>query len=295
MVQVRLYQNWLKPWGFLMLSTVCHLFVLCSFMLFVQSQQPAPTPAKVGQDQQQHAGGEHAAKGESDTTAQPRPAVVAKPDSRMNGSERSQEGTHHKDSAPPDRWGTYADWIVAGAAIIALFIYFSQARHMGAANRVSAAVIEQMRLEQRAWIGPMAISISKPLKELDSGERPQCVLSIKNNGRTPGQIDRFRAIFRHCSELEATLEKMAADVVSSTDERHFILPPNGSLRQPINSENGVDHSLAPLFVSGELTLALTVYFEYLDARNVRRETHCTYCYHRTLGNMVAYPKFNKMT
>jgi len=153
-------------------------------------------------------------------------------------------------------------------------------------------IIEQMRLEQRAWLGPTAPKI----EPITSGGRVKGTIPLKNSGPTPAYMEHGmchvvvispQAFDQHfvnakIAEAWATEQRSAAIAPDTTQNFHFN---TGPLR-PIDYI-AIEQGTATLFILGCA--------QYRDYAGVIRETICCYEYDAIAKSLFAYRKYNEMT
>jgi len=217
---------------FYMQSLGYHFVAFMGLVLFAQSQPPAPSRTVLAQEQQQHASSKNQIEDRKDAPANPGAATALQIQPDANSAERGNKASDHEQASPADRWGTVPDWIVAAAAIVALLIYGTQACYMRSANKATNSIIENMRLEQRAWL---SINESEIVRVPPGEPSAGFLLQVFNSGHTPGIIQRCRAracwerpskdsVPRRAAELRSELESEERGQMAIAPNRIASLP-----------------------------------------------------------------------
>jgi hypothetical protein len=257
---------------------------------------PVPTPAKSGQERQEHRSSENQIgtaderPAQSDTTAIPQrqPKLDAQPD---------HENRHTSDNESPSKWRDPITWftlVLAVAAVIQIGVYIAQACYMRDGLRHAQATVDEMRLERRAWL-----SFETPeLSELAAGSACTIAMPVKNTGKTPGVI--IKQLFHICTDLAGIgsgIAEMEAfvhgarrsqtiEVVVAPDARSVFNATDGSPTTP-STVDGISR--------GTLYLLVGAYIEYKDAAGGLHETIGCFRYNYEKKALWAHGKIAKMT
>jgi hypothetical protein len=144
----------------------------------VQLQPPVPTPPKAGQKEQQQPNLKQSDAEPLNGKAEVSPPLL---DSKTNTNSRphQNESDPQNGKTPPDWWGAANTGLVTLFTGVLTFVGVMQWRLM---QMQSSHMRDELRLDQRAWVGFMTPEIS----ELVVNQPIELVVITKNYGRTPG-------------------------------------------------------------------------------------------------------------
>ena len=227
---------------FIVLSILWHLSALCGFLAIVESQPPTPAPVESGQiAEQQTRAGNSDSSGNRDAT-QPKIISVQTPESKPDNGPHKNQRDEHDAKSTAEWWSWFNATIVAFFTFVLVVVgilqwwaMHKQAKYMrdglssaqltAEAAKQSAdaaiqstiqtdAIIEQMRLEKRAWVGVFGGFM---VEELTLNAIPHAIVILKNTGGTPAfiyeedgfwelvspgvAIDRFRLVANRKTKL----------------------------------------------------------------------------------------------
>ena len=124
--------------------------------------------------------------------------------------------------------------------------------------------LEQMRFEQRAWLAIHDVEI----KPLGDGARVQCVLKIKNTGKTPGKITAMAVGFYIQDQnyyKPELIEQFEAQGFTRKEE--FVFPPEGMIPLRMYCDNFRPNTeMIEEIRVGRKELVVICKFAYVDTR-----------------------------
>jgi type II secretory pathway pseudopilin PulG len=274
--------------------------------LVVRSQPPPPSALNAGGDQQEHRTNEKPQPEIDDGFTKNRATALPQDDSKPSKGPQKEKTAPDEKHAPTNSGRGVADWrywpvvntllltifngILAFVAIRQWQNMRRQERLANAALREAEETVEQMRLEQRAWICADDIQ----LDIFWANERPTCDFKLRNTGTTPGTLDKFGYTFQHGDNEITLFEQAIASVWSVPYAAQMVVPPGGVVVLPLESSARVDKSVFD-FNKTNGVLVLLVRFEYLDVTGARRTTQCAYELQGEATNFVLYQEHNYMT
>ena len=168
--------------------------------------------------------------------------------------------------------------------------------HAGHATEQTQEIIEQMRLEKRAWIGPTKIKSKQPA----AGRKIECMISFKNTGQTPGTVRKIMDVTRWqrgaCNDDGVANAMLAvATLPFGWVDVQFVVPPNGTITVPVQSQSPLTEDDAAAFEGHTLDLAVAICLEYLDIGGNERTTQCAYRYDYFSKCFLDHQEHSKMT
>jgi hypothetical protein len=191
---------------------------------------------------------------------------------------------------------------LAGVAVFQVILMFMQSHYMKEEMRATKdcanaaiATVEQMRLEQRAWIGFDDVSMA-PIDV----EKMSCpVFVAKNYGRTPGTIVRQVVHFAVGPNNDLFADFFAVQmgaILEKQSTQEYVLGP-GAILNMRDAEGDIpcDAQKTQRVVDGSFALYVFIRIQYLDLLGETRMSQCCYKYEHKAKELFAFKKFNYMT
>lgn len=163
---------------------------------------------------------------------------------------------------------------------------------MGEQIELARQQLEQMRLNNRAWLG-----VTQPIiKELVADQQVDCVVPIKNAGNTPGFIETAAIL---CLLVKG---KMANDPIPLIEAheigigRESPVPPNNAINFHVRQSVTFNAEEIRQIVSGKWILCVCGYVRYLETCAAEKQHNTRFCFTYDPGtqSLLAYEKFNYM-
>jgi hypothetical protein len=152
-------------------------------------------------------------------------------------------------------------------------------------------IIEQMRLDQRAWIGLVDLKTSP----ISANNPITCDFFVKNSGNTPGFIDSFSYCYILAAKDEdpgPTIEKRGQ--VSGTIHAGSPIPPGEVAGLPTTVAQTVDENAFHRIGNNSATLYFFCDLRYHDIFGETRHTRCCFSYNPSSGALTIHPGHNHM-
>jgi len=145
------------------------------------SEPPTPTPAKSGQEHQQHSENINQRTKSGDRVAEKSSSPVTQPQPPQTGNIPSNAGGQHSDKPSTDWWITCFTGVLAGVAVLQFFALIAQAVYMGIGLRHARKTVEK---ELRAYVHLETIIKEYRAPNMPTPDRYTVSLRITNAGKT---------------------------------------------------------------------------------------------------------------
>lgn len=167
----------------------------------------------------------------------------------------------------------------------------AQAYYMYGGMQQTDTIIEQMRLEQRAWLGATQPSIG----DFVADEMVQAVMPIKNSGNTPGFVsDSLGVIFKSPKggDIDSHISRLRE--LTLNVPRETAVPPGAAIRFNVSISPTLTEDEIKLVKSGDLLLFLYGRIVYTDVSDSSHITEACFVYDIVANKWFAYEKYNHM-
>ena len=295
--------------GILAGSILAGLVLSAAFAIGVSildpSQPPPPTEAESGQVPEQLAAEPEPERTADDGSPQPAPSVVLQDEAEPSNRPHNNQADPQQGDSASNRWDpiTIFTGVLTIVALFQLRLLFKQSgimRNEMEATRVAAdaakETVEQMRLEQRAWVAFLQPELAAP----KVGTQINCNVVVKNTGATPAFVERQRTgIFlrpRHVSDLTDDFLDVVEAMYSDEPFYEQALPPGNMTHQfggPQGDELTPDQ--AEQIEKERLTIVVIGIFVYRDIFDVKHGSVCCFKYRHAANRFLTHRKYNYMT
>jgi hypothetical protein len=170
---------------------------------------------------------------------------------------------------------------------------------MARQSQQTDAIINHMRLEQRAWIAAVAPTLPELIAEKDIiGE-----FKAANSGKTPGTIVQVRHRFFKLTseaEIERVVALIAAEIAAGMgSDNKLSIAPGSSIAFPVIARPGPEPDVFNAIMKGDQILAIIGQFVYEDGMGTKRATQYCFVFDRLRDpkdkRLVTHAKYNYMT
>lgn len=267
-------------------------FIVIAVFSFTQLQPPAPRPRENSQGKQHEGRGESAKGNAQNRTSQSPSPSISQGQGAFNGDENTGDRNKGNDGSSNDwnRVVVIATVAMVLVAIVQAVIYFFQACYMRKGLAHTQAMIEQMRLEQRAWLG-VAVKIG----ELVPSQPIEVILEVKNFGKTPGNIESIiMGVYVYSLPVDFDDIIQSHTKESRANVQENVVPPEATTECYLPDQFSLLEDQITRVNDGALKIVLLATVCYSDVMGAKRETRGCFIYNARAKTMSEHDQHNYM-